>query len=200
MLPAHHDAGGERRSGGLVNANGAYRARAGSAAQPAACREGQAIAPGQRLVCSLKRAAAMMPPVVVHLLPRGCSTTRWRAVGIVAASPGSGRCGIKLHGQRDALACQIHLQHLDPNHVTRPDHFARVVDELVAELADMNEAILMHAQVHKSPELRHIADRAFQHHAGLQVAYVPTPSLKRDDLEVGGVGHGQAFPTPASTS
>ena len=42
-------------------------------------------------------------------------------------------------------------------------------DELVADLRNMHQAVLMHADIHKSAEIDDVAHRAAQLHAGLQV-------------------------------
>jgi hypothetical protein len=49
----------------------------------------------------------------------------------------------------------------------------------------VHQAVLVHAQVDEGAELRHVADRALQHHARLQVLDVLTPSLKRATLKSG---------------
>ena len=36
----------------------------------------------------------------------------------------------------------------------------------------MHQAVLVHTQIHKRTESRHIADRAFEHHAFAQIAYL----------------------------
>ena len=43
------------------------------------------------------------------------------------------------------------------------------LDELVADLGDVDQAVLVDADVHKHAEIHHVADGARQHHAGLQV-------------------------------
>jgi hypothetical protein len=93
-----------------------------------------------------------------------------RPVAVVAAPLALGlHRRVELHRQADALARQVHLLHPHLDDLAGLDHLARVADELVRQLADVHQAVLVHAQVDEGAELRHVADRAFQHHAGLQV-------------------------------
>jgi hypothetical protein len=48
------------------------------------------------------------------------------------------------------------------------DYIALLFDVAVGEFADVNEAVLMDADVDKGSELRDIGDDAFEGHAGLQ--------------------------------
>src|SRR5256885_881671 len=91
---------------------------------------------------------------------------------------------IQLHGQADALARHIDLQHLDLDDLAGLDDLARVLDELVAHLADVDQAVLVHAQVHEGAELGHVADRALQRHAFLEVLDVFHAVIEAGDDEV----------------
>ena len=96
-----------------------------------------------------------------------------------------GGCGIHFHGQADAFTGHVHFQHFDFDDVAGFHHFAGVGDELVAELADVNQAVLVHAQVHKRAKGGNVADRAFQHHVDLQVFDVFHAILQLGHFEVG---------------
>src|SRR5262249_53441956 len=53
--------------------------------------------------------------------------------------------------------------------VAGADHLARVFDEAVAEPRDVNESVLMHADVDERPEVGHVGDDARTGHSRLQV-------------------------------
>ena len=128
--------------------------------RPRCC--GRRSDPTDRLEAVVARAAA---------LPCAASRrTRWRIA--------------QLHRQADALARHIHLHHLDLDDVAGLDDFARVVDELVRQLAHMHQAVLVHAQVDEGAELGHVAHRALQDHAFAQVADVVHAVVEARHLEV----------------
>src|SRR5262249_61677970 len=56
---------------------------------------------------------------------------------------------LALHRQGDLILLQIDLDHADCDAVARADHFARVLAEAVADPRDVNEAVLMHADVNE---------------------------------------------------
>src|SRR5262245_34300334 len=60
---------------------------------------------------------------------------------------------IILHRQGDLVFLQIDLDHPDRDAVSRADHFARVFNEAVTEPRDVNEAVLVHADVDKGAEV-----------------------------------------------
>ena len=64
-------------------------------------------------------------------------------------------------GQGDALARQIdfHDPHFD--NLTRLDHVVRIVDETVSQRRDMNQAVLMHADVDERAEGGDVGHHAF---------------------------------------
>ena len=71
------------------------------------------------------------------------------------------------------------------------DDLARVFDKLgTAQLADVNQTILMHAQIHKCAKRRNIADDAFQNHTGCQVF-----NLRHAAGKGGGFEFGARIPT-----
>jgi len=71
------------------------------------------------------------------------------------------------HGEADALALFIHIQHGDFDHIAHRHHLGGVLDELITDLGDMHQTVLMDTDIHKHTEVDDIADRAGKHHAGL---------------------------------
>ena len=49
---------------------------------------------------------------------------------------------------------QVHLQHGDHHPLLHLDHLGGVLDEAVGELADVHQAVLVHADVHEGAERR----------------------------------------------
>ena len=56
------------------------------------------------------------------------------------------------HAQGDALAGGIDLKHGDEHALMDLDHLCGVLDELVRQLADMDQPVLVHADVHEGSE------------------------------------------------
>src|SRR6185312_5042423 len=115
-------------------------------------------------------------------LRRRCAVRRLpaapRSFKPVVARPILARRGVtQLHRQADAPAFDVHLHDLDLHDVAGLRDLARVADELVRELAHVHQPILVHAQVHEGAERGHVAHRALQDHAGLQVADVVHPGV-----------------------
>ena len=52
-----------------------------------------------------------------------------------------------------------------------PDDFGRVSDKPVGQLADMDQTVLMNADIDKCPECSHIGDYSRQVHARFQIGY-----------------------------
>ena len=50
------------------------------------------------------------------------------------------------------------------------DDLGRILHESIVELGDVNEAVLVHADVYEYPEVRHVSDNPFQPHPGFDVA------------------------------
>ncbi len=87
------------------------------------------------------------------------------------------------HGKADALARDVHLHHLDLDHVARLDHLARVLDELVGQRGDMHQAVLVHADVDKGAEVGDVGDHPFEDHPRLQVLELLDALLELGGLE-----------------
>ena len=94
------------------------------------------------------------------------------------------RCITQLHGEANAFACYIHFSHFDFDNIACLDHLTCVGDEFVAELTDVNQAILVDTQINKGAKGRHVAHSAFQNHAFLQIAYVIHTLIETCHLEI----------------
>ena len=69
---------------------------------------------------------------------------------------------LQLHRQRDALARQIDLEHPDLDDVAGLDDLARILDEAIGELRDVDEAVLVHADVDERAEVGDVGDDALE--------------------------------------
>ena len=74
-----------------------------------------------------------------------------------------------LHGESNAFGFGIGTQDLDLDDLTRLDCLGRIFDVSVGELADMDQAVLMNADVDEGPKLSDVGDYSFENHAGLDV-------------------------------
>ena len=91
---------------------------------------------------------------------------------------------LNLHGKRNALARHVHFKHRDSHLLMDLHHIIGILHEPVCKLADVNESILMHADIHKSAEGRNIRDDARQLHTRLDVLYLRYSIGKGKDLEL----------------
>src|SRR5690606_17591947 len=75
----------------------------------------------------------------------------------------------RFHGERDALALDIHI--LDPHlyDIAGLHHLARVLDEAIRQLGDVHQPVLMHADIDEGAERSDVGDDPFELHPGLQV-------------------------------
>src|SRR5690606_15662533 len=93
----------------------------------------------------------------------------------LAAAPrlllGAARGGgvVPAPGQGDAPARDVHLQHLHLDDVAGLDHFARILDEAVGERGDVDQPVLVHADVDEGAKRGHVAHHALEDHALAQV-------------------------------
>ena len=76
-----------------------------------------------------------------------------------------------LHAETDALFLLIYLEHHDLHNITHGDDLGGVLDELVRHLRDVNETVLVYADVYKHAEVDDIAHRAGEYHAGCQILH-----------------------------
>ncbi len=105
---------------------------------------------------------------------RGAADVIWRAVAArhigLRAVGLRARLVIEAQRQRDALARDLDLQHLHLDDVARLHDLARVLDEGLGHRRDVHQTVLMHADIDEGAEGRDVGHRAFEDHAGLEVA------------------------------
>ena len=63
----------------------------------------------------------------------------------------------------------IDLKHLDPQVIADLDDLGRILDETIVKFGDVNEAVLVNANVYECAEVRHIGDDPFQLHPGFGI-------------------------------
>src|SRR5699024_9445280 len=69
--------------------------------------------------------------------------------------------GDSLHGKLDPLLLQIHAQHLHIHHIAHMHHFQRMSDKfLLADLGNVDQSVLVHADINKHAKINDIPDRA----------------------------------------
>ncbi len=76
---------------------------------------------------------------------------------------------ILAHGERDALALDVDLDDTDLHDIARFHHLMRILDETIGKLGDVDQAILMHADIDEGAEGGDIGDGAFERHADLEI-------------------------------
>ena len=77
--------------------------------------------------------------------------------------------GVLSHGQADPLARHVDLHHPDLHHVAGLHHLVRVLHEAVGERRNVDQPVLMDADVHEGAEGRDVGHHPLEHHAGLEV-------------------------------
>src|SRR6478672_2748551 len=87
--------------------------------------------------------------------------------------------------KRDALALHVDLQHAHLDDVARLDDFARILDVLVRQRRDVDQAVLVHADVDEGAAGGDVADDAFEDHADLEVLDVLHAFGEARGLELG---------------
>jgi hypothetical protein len=90
----------------------------------------------------------------------------------------------RLHREGNAFSGQVHFRHGDHDFLLHLDHLSRIFDETVAELADVDQSILVNADVHKGAEGRHVGDYTRQLHARFQVLHFLHPSLECEHFKL----------------
>ena len=75
----------------------------------------------------------------------------------------------QLHCQANSISIRIDFQNLDAYLLVQMHHLVRVFDVMVGHLADVDEAVLMHADVDKSAEGSDVGHDAVEGHANAQV-------------------------------
>src|SRR6185437_11565054 len=93
---------------------------------------------------------------------------------VTTGGPAAARARVTLllqaHGQGDAVPRDVDGQDLDLDHVAGLGDVARVGDERVRHRGDVDEAVLVDADVNERAEGGDVRHDAFEAHAGLQVA------------------------------
>ena len=90
---------------------------------------------------------------------------------------------IGLHGEGDAFAGQVHLGHGHPDLLTYLHDLGRILHKAISQLTDMDQAILVHTDIHKGSEGGDVGHDARQFHARLEVFEFFDPFLESEDLE-----------------
>ena len=78
-------------------------------------------------------------------------------------------CHEGLDGESDAFGFKVSAENLDLNDLTGFDGLGRLFDKAVGELADVDQTILVNADIHERPKLGDVGDDALKDHAGLNV-------------------------------
>src|ERR1700728_4004970 len=78
-----------------------------------------------------------------------------------------------LDGQRDAFRLRVDIQYLDLHDLTDLHGLGRIFNVAAGQLADVDQSVLMNADIDEGPKLSHVGDHAFQHHSGLHVGDFP---------------------------
>jgi len=107
-------------------------------------------------------------------------------VGFVAAFAGFGARGFDfaLHREGDAFAGEIDFGDGDRHSLTDFDDIGGVFDKLVGELADVDEAVLVHADVHERAECSDVGDDAGKFHSGLKLLHFIDAFGEFEDFEL----------------
>ena len=75
----------------------------------------------------------------------------------------------RLHGESDAFGFKVSAQYLYLDDLAGFDGLGRFLDKSVGELADVDQTVLVDADVHERSKLGDVGDNALKHHAGLNV-------------------------------
>ena len=74
-----------------------------------------------------------------------------------------------LDGESNALGLHVRAQHLHLHDLADLHDLVRVLDVAVGELADVNQSVLVHADIDECAEVGHVGDHALQNHSRLRV-------------------------------
>ncbi|SUH34422.1 Uncharacterised protein [Salmonella enterica subsp. enterica] len=83
---------------------------------------------------------------------------------------------VQTHRQRNTLTLQIHFQHFHLHDVASFYHGVWIVDELSRQGRDVDQAILMNADIDKRAEVSDVSDRPSRIIPGSRSFMVSTPS------------------------
>ena len=73
------------------------------------------------------------------------------------------------HGQCNLLPVEIDLEHLHPDPISRADHGARILDEPLAQLRNVDEAVLVNPDIDERTEVGDVGDNARTDHSRHQI-------------------------------
>ncbi len=90
-----------------------------------------------------------------------------------------------LHGQGDALAIVVDVEYADPHSVADLDDLVGVFDEVVGELADVDQAIAVDPHIHEGSKGRDVRDRTLEDHVFPKVLGFPHVVSEAHGGEVG---------------
>src|SRR5690606_29812756 len=90
---------------------------------------------------------------------------------------------VETHAQADTTALLVHFDHLHLHHVAGLHHAVRVLDELVRQGGDVDQTVLMHADVDEGSEVGDVCNRTFQNHAGHEILQIFHAFLQLGRLE-----------------
>src|SRR5262245_17072873 len=91
----------------------------------------------------------------------------------------------RLGAQADALTLEIHAEHADTNQIADAYDLVRILDEPIRELGNVNQAVLVHADVDERAERGDVRDPTFEHHARAHVFDVAHVVTERGRFELG---------------
>ena len=72
---------------------------------------------------------------------------------------------LQFHRQTDPIPVNIHFEDFHANLLVQMHHLVRIFDVVVRHLADVDEAVLMYADVNESAESGDVGDDAVEGHA-----------------------------------
>jgi hypothetical protein len=90
---------------------------------------------------------------------------RWLLRSLAALSG----CHEGLDGESDSFGFKVSAKHLDLDDLAGFHGLGRLLDKTVGELADVDQTILVDADVHEGSKLGDVGDHALKDHAGLNV-------------------------------
>ena len=93
----------------------------------------------------------------------------WFGWGLFGALRGLRWSHQGLHREGNASGFQVDLEDFDLNDLTGFDGLRRLLDKAVGELADVDQTVLVDANIHEGPKLGDVGDDALKDHAGLNV-------------------------------
>ena len=74
-------------------------------------------------------------------------------------------CSLQFHCQTNPIPVHIDLKYFHAHFLVEVYHLVRILDVMIGHLADVDEAVLVHAYVDKGAESGDVGDDAIQGHA-----------------------------------